>query len=436
MTAYLPRSLPMNESKTVVQEPHCNWSKEGPLDVAAIRADFPVLERIVRNGKSLVYLDSAARSLMPIQVIEAMKHFDSNHCANVHRGIHLLSDEATGAYEEARARIASYLGVSDAGEIIFVRNTTEALNLVAYAWGIHNLRSGDEIVLSVMEHHSNLVPWQQIAKMKDLVLKHIPITPSGELDLAEAERLIGQKTKIVSLVHMSNVIGVLNPMDDLSRMARNVGALFVVDGSQSAAHMHIDLSSLDCDFFAFSGYKMLGPTGIGVLWGKRTLLEEMPPFLSGGSMIEEVGLMSSTWAPVPQKFEAGTPNITGAVGLGIAAKYIQRMDRNRTLAHEHNLISYAVERLNELGGVEIYGDLSERASAIAFNIRGIHPHDTASILDSEGVAARAGHHCAQPFHVALGIDSSTRVSFQCYNTRTDIDRLIEAVIIAKEIFGL
>jgi cysteine desulfurase/selenocysteine lyase len=400
-----------------------------------VRRDFPALARIVRNGNSLVYLDNAARSQMPLQVIEAMRRFDSTSVANVHRGIHQLSDEATDAYEEARLRVARFLGARDANEIVFVRNTTEAINLVSFSWGMHNLKPGDAIVTSVMEHHSNLVPWQILARCKGLILKHIPITPAAELDLEAAEKLITPDVKLVTIVHLSNVLGVVNDIAAVARMARAIGAVFVIDGSQSAAHLHVNVSELDCDFFTLSGYKMLGPTGIGALWGRKALLDSMEPFMSGGSMIEEVGLHESTWASAPQKFEAGTPNITGAVGLGVATLYIDRIGRDRALIHERELIRYAIDRLGEIGGVDVYGDFDERSSAIPFNIRGMHPHDTASILDSEGVAVRAGHHCAQPLHAALGIDSSTRASFHCYNTRSDVDRFIEAVETAKSLFG-
>lgn len=420
----------------VVSEPECTFEPQGRLDIAAVRKDFPALARTVRNGNPLIYLDSAARSQMPIQVIEAMSHFDSTNVANVHRGIHQLSDEATDAYEEARDRIAHFLGVKDSREIVYVRNTTEALNLVAFAWAMHELKPGDAIVTSVMEHHSNLVPWQLIAKWKGVTLKHIPVTSNGKLDMEAAEKLITPEVKLVTLVHLSNVLGVINPINEIAKMARNVGAKFVIDGSQSAAHLPVNLSEIDCDFFAMSGYKMLGPTGVGVLWGKLSLLEAMEPFMSGGSMIEEVGLNTSTWAPVPQKFEAGTPNITGAVGLGVAAMYIEKMGRERALEHEKELIAYCIKRLDETGGVEVYGERNGRASAVAFNICGMHPHDTASILDSEGVAVRAGHHCAQPLHAALGIDSSTRASFHCYNNEDDVDRFIQAVETAKDLFAL
>lgn len=405
-------------------------------DFARIRVDFPVLKRLARNGRPLVYLDNAARSQMPVQVIEAIKNFDMNSGANVHRGIHMLSDEATDAYELARERVARFLGASDPSEIVFVRNATEALNLVAYSWGLHNLLAGDEIVLTVMEHHSNLVPWQQIAKLKGAVLKFIPILESGMLDMEAAKQLITTRAKIVSAVHLSNVLGCVNPVDELSKMARAAGALFVIDGSQSAAHMPVNLSEIDCDFFAMSGYKMLGPTGIGALWGRRDILEKMEPFNTGGSMIEEVTLETSTWAQIPQKFEAGTPNITGAVGLGTAAEYVAALGKEAALKHERELISYAENGLKSLGGVEVYGNIENRTSAIPFNISGMHPHDTASILDGEGVAVRAGHHCAQPLHTALGIESSTRASFHCYNTLDDADRLIEAVAAAKSLFGL
>ena len=287
-----------------------------------------------------------------------------------------------------------------------------------------------------MEHHSNLVPWQALAELKGLVLKHIPITPAGELDMEAAEKLIGERTRVVSLVHLSNVLGTINDIPVLARMAKNTGALFVCDGSQSAAHLPVNMTDLGADFFVMSGYKMLGPTGIGVLWGKLEHLEKMHPFLYGGSMISEVGLMESSWAPVPQKFEAGTPNISGAIGLGAACDYVRDLGREEISRYEEGLIEQCVERLSEIGGVSVYGSPPRRASVIAFNIDEVHPHDTASILDSEGVAIRAGHHCAQPLHVALGIESSARASFHCYNTEEDLDSFISAIKSAKEIFGL
>ncbi len=405
-------------------------------DFARIRDDFPVLKRLARSGRPLVYLDNAARSQMPVQVIEAIRNFDMHSGANVHRGIHMLSDEATDAYEHSRECIARFLGAPDPAEIVFVRNATEALNLVAYSWGLHNLNEGDEIVLTVMEHHSNLVPWQLIARLKGAVLKYIPILEDGTLDLKTAEGLFTPRTKIAAAVHLSNVLGCVNPVGELAKMARAANALFVIDGSQSAAHMPVNLSETDCDFFAMSGYKMLGPTGIGALFGRREILEKMEPFNTGGSMIEEVTLETSTWAQIPQKFEAGTPNITGAVGLAAAADYVSALGKEAALNHERALIAYAENGLINLGGVEIYGNVENRTSAIPFNIAGMHPHDTASILDGEGVAVRAGHHCAQPLHAALGIESSARASFHCYNTYDDADRLIEAVAAAKSLFGL
>lgn len=413
-----------------------NPDNSGAFDAFSIRKDFPILNRTVRGGKPLVYLDSAARSQMPLEVIEAVRQFELEHSANVHRGIHQLSDEATDAYEEARCTAAKFLGVTDPNEIVFTRNATEGLNLVAYSYGLHNLSEGDEIVISEMEHHSNLVPWLQLAKHKKLRIRFIKLTKSGELDMDSARSLIGPRTKIVSIVHLSNVLGVTNDVFTLANWAHEFGAIFVCDGSQSAAHLPVRVPEIGADFFVFSGYKVLGPTGIGVLYGRMPLLENMEPFQTGGSMINEVTLQGASWAPVPQKFEAGTPNISGAIGLSAALKYFERIGRERAHQYEEELIQYCLDLLSAIDGVEIYGSLKNRASAVSFNISGIHPHDTASILDSEGIAVRAGHHCAQPLHAALGIDSSARASFLFYNIKEDVDKLAEAVMTAKEMFAL
>jgi cysteine desulfurase/selenocysteine lyase len=402
------------------------------LDVAALRGDFPILTRTI-HGRPLVYLDSAASSQKPLAVIEALHHYYTTTHANIHRGVYVLSEEATQAYEHAHTQVAQLLNATFE-EVIFTRNTTEALNLVAYAWGLPNLRAGDEIVLSQLEHHSNIVPWQQIARRTGASIQYIRVTPQGTLDLEQAAGLIGPRTKLVSVAHVSNVLGTVNPVTELCRMAHAQGALCCIDGAQSIPHMAVDVRALDCDFFAFSGHKMLGPTGIGVLYGKRAILEQMEPFLYGGDMISEVTFEGASWNELPWKFEAGTPAIAPGIGLGVAVNYLQQRGMDAIHAHEQTLVHYALERLQHMPEVELYGpDAGLRGGVVSFNLAGVHPHDMASILDQHGVAIRGGHHCAMPLMHVLGVNGTCRASFYLYNTVSEIDILIEAIGEARRI---
>ena len=405
------------------------------LDVNAVRADFPILQRQV-HGKPLVFLDSAASSQKPLAVIEAMDHYYRTTHANVHRGIYQLSEEATDAYEKARARVARFIN-ADRQEIIFVRNATEAINLVASSWGRANLRPGDEILLTEMEHHANLVPWQLVAQEKGARLRFIPITPDGQLDLSGLDDLLTPRTKMVAFTQASNVLGTLTPVRRIADAAHAVGARVLVDGAQGAPHMPTDVQALGCDFYAFSSHKMCGPTGIGVLWGRRELLEAMPPYMAGGEMIRRVTLERSEWAALPHKFEAGTPAIAEAIGLGAAVDYLTRLGMEAVRAHEKELTAYALERLAEVPGLTVLGptDVEIRGGVAAFTLDGAHPHDIATILDSEGVAVRAGHHCAMPLHTKLAVSATTRASFYIYNTPDEIDRLVEALYRVKHIFS-
>ncbi len=423
-----------------------------------VRKDFPILNRKV-NGKTLVYLDNAATSQKPKQVIEAIAKYYRENNANVHRGIHTLSVEATEAYEAARAKVAKFVRVSDSSEIIFVRNATEAINLVAYSWGRLNIGKGDEIVLTVAEHHSNFVVWQQLAMENGAVLKIVPVDDQGQVDQVAFKKAITKKTKLVTFFHVSNVLGTINDVRRLSLVVRRLApqALVLVDGAQAVPHMPVDIDSIGCDFYVFTGHKMLGPTGIGVLWGRRELLESMPPFLFGGEMISKVSFEKSSWNELPWKFEAGTPDIAGAIGLGAAVDYLSKIGMNNVRKHEIELTSYALERLSKIDGVTIYGPrqslsrhseldsesrsrnefgMTNKAGVISFNIGDIHAHDVASILDSEGIAIRSGHHCAQPLMEFLGIESAARASFYLYNNVGEIDRLVEGVKKVKKTFKI
>lgn len=407
-----------------------------PLDVQRIREDFPIL-RETAHGKPIVYLDNAASTQKPRQVIDALvTHYERDN-ANVHRGIHELSNRATDAYDAARAKVAALFGIADPAELLWTRGTTESLNLIAYTWGMANIRAGDEILLSVLEHHSNLVPWQILAKRSGARLRFLEIDDQGRLELSRLDEVLTGRTKLVSLAHVSNALGTVNPIREIAAKAKAAGALMVVDGAQSAPHMPVDVPSLGADFYAFSGHKMCGPTGIGGLWGRREVLEAMPPFHGGGDMIEFVELESSTYAPIPNKFEAGTPNVAGAVGLGAAADYLGRIGRDAILAHERHLIAYAVERLGEIPDLTILGpkNLEERSGVVSFTLADIHPHDLATILDSEGVAIRAGHHCTQPLMKCLGVGSTARASFYLYNTVDEVDALVDALHKARGLFG-
>ena len=403
------------------------------LDVANIRADFPILGREV-HGRPLVYLDSAASSQKPRAVIEAMSDYFSAHHANVHRGAHQLSVEATDAYEEARAKVARFAGASNPDEIVFTRGTTEGINLVAYAWG-RSVGPGDEIVLTVMEHHSNIVPWQLLAERSGAKLRFATLTPEGRLDLDHMASLVGPATRLIGVTHVSNTLGVMNPVAEIAALAHEVGALCLVDGAQAAPHGAVDVRAAGCDFYAFSAHKMCGPTGIGALWARPELLEAMPPFQGGGEMISEVRLEGSTWAPVPHKFEAGTPAIAEAVGFGAAVDYLEQAGIEAIQAHEAEITRYALDRLSELDGLRIVGPTEDRLGLVSFTYGDIHPHDLATILDRRGVAIRAGHHCNQPLMDYLGVDATARASFYLYTARADIDALVEALLVARDLFG-
>ena len=406
------------------------------FDVQAVRADFPILERNI-NGKKLVFLDSAASSQKPLQVIGAINNYYRTSHANVHRGIYRLSEEATDAFENARGRVARFINANSKNEIIFTRNTTESINLVAFSWARANVNAGDEILLTEMEHHANLVPWQLVAQEKDARLRFIPITDDGQLDLTEMDNLLTERTKLVAFTQASNVLGTLTPVREIVDLAHSVGAVTLVDGAQGVPHMPVDVQALGCDFYAFSSHKMCGPTGVGVLWGRREILEGMPPFMAGGEMIRRVELERSEWAEIPHKFEAGTPAIAEAIGLGAAVDYLSDLGMEAVRAHEKELTAYALERLVEVPGLTVYGptDLEVRGGVTAFALDGAHPHDIATILDSEAVAVRAGHHCAMPLHKRLCLPASTRASFYIYNTPEEIDRLIEALYKVKHIFS-
>lgn len=398
-----------------------------------IRQQFPILQEQV-HGHSLVYLDSAATSQKPIAVIEAMKAYYEHNNANVHRGVHTLGTRATEAYEGARAKVARFLNATDE-EIVFTRGTTTALNFVAFGYARQVCGEGDEIVLTPMEHHSNLIPWQQVAKATGAVLKYVPLQEDGTITLADVENTITDRTKIVSMTYVSNVLGTVNPIKEIAAIAHRHGAKLVVDGAQSTPHLSIDVIELDCDFYALSGHKMLGPTGIGALYGKRKLLEIMEPIEFGGEMIDHVDLYESTWKDAPWKFEGGTPIIAGAVGLGAAIDFLTEIGMDNIAEHDRQLTNYALDRLSTIEGLTIYGPRSNRMGAVTFNLGDIHPHDVATVLDSEGVAIRAGHHCCQPLMRWLQVSATARASFYVYNTEEDIEQLVQSLLKTKEYFG-
>jgi len=400
---------------------------------AAIREQFPILHQEI-NGHPLVYLDNAASSQKPLAVIEAIERYYKWANANVHRGVHTLGSRATDAYEGAREKVAKFLNAKSASEIVFTRGTTTALNLVASSYARSVLREGDEIVLTPMEHHSNLIPWQQAAKACGATLKFIPLQADGSISLEDVEKTVTSRTKIVTMAHVSNVLGVTNPIKEIAAIAHKNGAVMVVDGAQSTPHMKIDVQDLDCDFFAFSGHKMCGPTGIGALYGKLSLLESMEPIEFGGEMIDHVDLYESTWKEVPWRFEGGTPIIAGAVGLAAAIDFLQEIGLDRILEHEKKLAAYAVSCLSEIEGITIYGPKENRAGLVTFNLSDIHPHDVATVLDSYGIAIRAGHHCCQPLMRWLKTSATARASFYLYNTEDEIDRLAEGLVRTKEYF--
>jgi cysteine desulfurase/selenocysteine lyase len=406
------------------------------LDVERVRLDFPILRREVRPGVPVIYLDSTASAQKPTSVLEAMDAFYRNSNANIHRGVHTLAEEATALYEEARGKIAGFINAPSPRQVIYTRNTTESINLVASTWARSNLRAGDMIVLTEMEHHSNLVPWYMLAEERDLRLEFIAVTGAGELDLDSYRGLLAQKPRLVAFAHMSNVLGTINPAAEIIRMAHEAGAVTVVDAAQSVPHFRVDVQALDADFMAFSAHKMCGPTGIGALYGKAEHLEGMPPFLGGGDMIREVHLRSFKPNTLPHKFEAGTPAIAGAVGFGAAVDYLAQIGMDDIAAHEHYVIEYAMERLEEIPGVKVLGpDAAQRGGVTAFTLDGIHPHDVAQILDRDGVAIRAGHHCAMPLHEKMGLTASSRASFYLYNTRDEVDKLVESIYRVRETFA-
>ena len=405
------------------------------LDSGKIRAEFPALSREIRPGVPLVYLDTTATSQKPLRVLEAMERYYRWHNANVHRGIHTLAEEATAEFEGARTKIAGFIGAQDSREVIFTRNATEAINLVAKTWGSSNLKEGDRIVVSEMEHHSNLVPWQMLSAEQGLEINVLPVTEQGELDLREWERLLNKEPKIVCFTHMSNVLGTLNPVAEMCAQARDAGAVSVVDGAQSAPHLPVDVRAIGADFFAFSGHNMCGPTGVGVLWGRAKLLNEMPPFLGGGDMIKRVQMTGFEPNEIPYKFEAGTPSICEAIGLGAAVEYLESVGMESIWKHEQELISYALEGLGEINGITVYGpEAHKRGGVASFTLEGVHPHDIAQVLDRDGVAVRAGHHCAMPLHTKLNVVATARASFYLYNTQDEVDLLVEGIGRVRDMF--
>jgi cysteine desulfurase/selenocysteine lyase len=405
------------------------------LDVGRLRAQFPVLERRVGSDKPLVYLDSAATSQKPRSVIQAMTAFYERHNANIHRGIHALAEEATASFEAARARVAEFIGASDPRSLVFTRNTTESINLVASTWARASLKPGDMILLTEMEHHSNLVPWQMLAAEKDLKLEFVRVTEDGLLDLDSFSELLTRGPRLVAFSQMSNVLGTINPVREMTAQAHSAGALVLVDAAQSVPHLPVNVEDIDADFLAFSGHKMCGPTGIGVLYGRVKLLEAMPPFLGGGDMIKRVHLRDFVANDVPHKFEAGTPAIAEAIGLGAAVDFLSEVGMAAIHRAEGVLIEYALERLAEVPGVKVLGPEADRRGGVAsFTFDGVHPHDVAQVLDGEGIAVRAGHHCAMPLHQRFGVPATTRASFYLYNTTEEIDSLIEGLYKVKEVF--
>jgi cysteine desulfurase/selenocysteine lyase len=405
------------------------------FDVLALRREFPILQQQV-NGKPLAFLDSAASSQKPRRVIACLEEYYERYNANVHRGVYKLSEEATFAFERARGKVARFIGAHGPKEIVFTRNTTEAINLVARSWGDANLRAGDRIVLTVMEHHSNLVPWQQLAQRTGAQIEYLGIDGEGRLILDDLDaKLAG--AKLVALAQASNMLGTINPVREIAARAHDVGALMLVDGAQSVPHMPVNVQELGVDFLAFSGHKMCGPTGIGALWGRRKILEDMPPFLGGGSMIREVTLQATTYADIPARFEAGTPAIAEAIALGEAVDFLSGLGMAKVFAHEQQLVGYALERLSEVEGLRVYGPptLEDRGGAVSFTLDGVHPHDIAAVLDGEGIAVRAGHHCCQPLHTLLDVPATARASFYLYNIPEEIDRLVAGLEKTRRLFA-
>jgi cysteine desulfurase / selenocysteine lyase len=406
------------------------------IDVARIREDFPILKRTAASGAPLIYLDSTASSQKPDVVIEAMNSYYKTSNANIHRGIHTLAEESTALYEGARDEVARFIHAPSSRQVIFTRNATESINLVAYSWGRHNLHEGDVVILTEMEHHANLVPWHILAQEMNIRLEFVPVTPDGLLDMETYEQLLHLEPRLVSFTHMSNVLGTINPAQEIIRMAHQVGAVTLVDGAQSVPHFPVSVKELGADFLAFSAHKMCGPTGVGVLFGRKDLLDDMPPFMGGGDMIKRVHLRSFIPNEIPYKFEAGTPAIAEAVGFSAAIRYLNNIGMAAIASYEHEMISYALERLEEIPGVRVYGPAAEKKGGVAsFTLDDIHPHDISQILDQDGIAIRAGHHCAMPLHEKLNLPATARASFYLYNTFDEVDRLVESIYKTKKIFG-
>ena len=403
-------------------------------EVERVRADFPILARLI-NGKPLVYLDSAASSQRPLPVLQAVEHYERALHSNVHRGVHSLSQWATQAYEHSREAIRRLLNARSTREIVFVRGTTEAINLVANSWGRGHLQAGDEILITYLEHHANIVPWQMVCAATGAQLRAAPILPNGELDVEAFRGLLSSRTRLVAVAHVSNALGTILPVQEIVRLAHARGVPVLLDGAQAVAHLKVDVQALDCDFYAFSGHKIYGPTGIGVLYGRESLLQSMPPWQGGGDMILSVSIESSTYNELPWKFEAGTPNISGAVGLGAAVEYVEALGLERIAAHEHELLELATARVSALPRLRLIGTAATKAAVLSFTMEGVHPHDIGTILDSEGIAIRTGHHCAMPIMQFYGLAATARASFACYNNVEDVERLVEGLNKVRELFG-
>ena len=403
------------------------------MDIQSVRAEFPILNQDV-NGHPLVYLDSSATSQKPVAVIEAIDEYYRLHNSNVHRGVHTLGSRATDLYEGAREKVRKFINANTQKEIIFNRGTTTSINIVAQSYGLTHVKEGDEIVITEMEHHSNIIPWQQVAKRTGAKLKFIPLQENGTIKLEDARKTITNKTKIVAIAHVSNVLGTINPVKEITKIAHENGAVILIDGAQAVPHMQVDVQDINCDFYAFSGHKMLGPTGIGVLFGKQTLLEEMEPVEFGGEMIDFVELYDSTWKELPWKFEGGTPIIAGAVGLGAAIDFLSDIGMDKVLEYEKKLVKYALEQMRTIDEITIFGP-ENRAGLVTFNLDGVHSHDLSTVLDTEGIAIRAGHHCAQPLMKWLNVSSTARASMYIYNNEDDVDRLVAGLKKTKEYFG-
>ena len=404
------------------------------FDVGRVREEFPALKQLV-HGKPLVYLDNAATTQKPQLVIDAITRFYQEDCSNIHRGVHLLSERATKAYEDARLAVQQFINAADPAEVIFVRGTTEAINLVAHSYGRTHVQAGDAVLISAMEHHSNIVPWQILCEERGARLRVVPMNGRGELLLDELEKLLTPRTKLVAVSHVSNALGTVNPVRQIIAMAHEHGIPVLVDGAQAVPHLQVDVQELDCDFYAFSGHKMYGPTGVGVLYGKKRLLEAMPPYQGGGDMISSVTFEKTTYNRLPFKFEAGTPNIAGVIGLGAAIEYLERTAVDRVAAHENHLLTYATERISSLPGVRLIGTAQEKAAVLSFVLEGVHPHDIGTVLDHEGIAVRTGHHCAQPVMQFFGVPATARASFALYSTEEEVDALMRGICKVQEIFA-